>query len=119
MKKLSTLFSKPIHFFFAGVFLVLGVALRLVAIRGDLWLDEVCSLEYAHLIHSPLEVFTRSHEDNIHPLNTLYLYFLGQQQLFSVYRLLSLASGLGTLILAYFIAKPFGRLEAYLALLLF
>ena len=54
--------------------LVLSAGLRLLAARGDLWLDELWSLSFARQMTSPLDVWTAIHHDNNHPLNTLYLF---------------------------------------------
>lgn len=54
---------------------LLAGLLRLLAARGDLWLDEVWSLELLAQLHSPLEIFTLRHDNN-HLLNSLLLWFL-------------------------------------------
>jgi hypothetical protein len=61
----------------AALVVAAGVALRLAAASGDLWLDEIWSLELARLAGSVGGVFSVVHHDNNHHLNTLYLMVLG------------------------------------------
>ncbi len=52
-------------------------AARIAAARGDLWLDEIWSLELARIAGSVVGVFTAAHHDNNHHLNTIWLLLLG------------------------------------------
>ncbi|HKC26340.1 MAG TPA: hypothetical protein VKF32_16480 [Thermoanaerobaculia bacterium] len=72
---------------------VLACILRVLAARGDLWLDEIWSLEWAQKAGSFLGVFTSIHLDNNHYLNTLLLRALGDGAPILAYRALSLAAG--------------------------
>ncbi|HEY1302347.1 MAG TPA: hypothetical protein VGF24_02280, partial [Vicinamibacterales bacterium] len=58
---------------FCGL-LTAAIGLRVIAARGDLWLDELWSLSFARQLDSPLQIWTSIHHDNNHPLNTLYLF---------------------------------------------
>jgi hypothetical protein len=90
-----------------------------MAARGDLWLDEIWSLELARSAGSAWDVFTRIHHDNNHPLNTLYLYWLSGQHSSTAYRMLSVLSGIGAVLLAGRIARTqWGRAEAWLSMAL-
>ena len=86
--------------------LALGVVLRIIATGGDLWLDEIWSLNLAAALGSPLEVF-RVRIDNNHILNTLWLYLVGPEQAAWLYRLPSLAAS----ILSLWLAVRIGRRE--------
>lgn len=103
----------------AAVLILLSAALILAAARGDLWLDEIWSLGIAQAAQSPADIFLTLHHDNNHPLNTLFLYFLGQQDSLYPYRLLAVLSGIGSLLLLGAIArKEWGTLEALCVLVL-
>ncbi len=85
--------------------LVLSAGLRLLAARGDLWLDELWSLSFARQMTSPLDVWTAIHHDNNHPLNTLYLFVVvhlaGAHASPMLFRLLSLVSGAALLVVLF------------------
>lgn len=93
------LFSGRRWWLAAGIIVVLGMALRLLAARGDLWLDEIWSLKLASLAGSAWGVFASVHQDNNHYLTTLWLLFTGPSALSLVYRLPALAAGAGVLVL--------------------
>jgi len=80
---------------------ILAALIRLLAARGDLWLDELWSLSFARQMRAPLEVWTSIHHDNNHALNTLYLFAVvhtaGAHAPAIVIRLLSLVSGVAIL----------------------
>jgi hypothetical protein len=96
-----------------------GMVVRFQAATGDLWLDEVWSLELLRGLTSPVYIFSGIHHDNNHYLNSLYLYWLGFAEHFYSYRLLSLVLGLGSVLCAIAIGWRRGRLEALLAAVLF
>lgn len=54
-----------------------GLALRLAAARGGLWLDEAWSAVYAANARTPLGVFIAINHDNNHHLNSLWLQTIG------------------------------------------
>jgi 4-amino-4-deoxy-L-arabinose transferase-like glycosyltransferase len=100
-----------------GAMAVAAAGLFAVAARGDLWLDEIWSLDFARDAHSAWDVFTHIHHDNNHPLNTLYLYWLKGNHSSIEYRLLSVLSGVGSVLLVGQIAqRQWGRAEARLAM---
>lgn len=77
-----------------AITLVAGCALvRLAGMFGDLWLDEIWSLRMVEQIKSPWEILTTLHHDNNHPLNSLWLYWLGADAAGWAYRLLSWGAG--------------------------
>ncbi len=102
----------------AGVFLAAALV-RILASTGDLWFDEIWTLMMVLDLASPLEVFTRLHHDNNHYLNSTFLYFMGPTRPLLLYRIPSLAAGMGTMALAVAIARRRGWIEAGIAALLF
>jgi uncharacterized membrane protein len=99
----------------AGI--LLGTILMLGGARGDLWLDEIWSVMFAETARTPWEIFTVFRHDNNHVLNTLYLYAIGKQQYFILYRALSIMSGIGSLVVLRKIASRWGRMESVLVVL--
>jgi uncharacterized membrane protein len=77
----------------AGAVVAAGGALRLAGAAGDLWLDEIWSLELARAAPSAGAVFTALHVDNNHHLNTLYLMALGPDAPSLAYRMLAVLAG--------------------------
>lgn len=96
-----------------------GLALRIAAARGGLWLDEAWSAAFAADVGTPLGVFLNIHHDNNHHLNTLWLQWVGIDAPSLVQRALSIASGTITIIVAALIVAPRGRAAAIVAAGLF
>ncbi len=84
----------------AGAVVVAGAVLRILGAGGDLWLDEVWSVELARVAGSAGAVFTQLHHDNNHHLNTLWLLALGYDAGTLPLRLLSVAAGTATVAVA-------------------
>lgn len=98
----------------------LGLALRWLAAQTDPWLDEVWTFELIRQILFPTDVLFELHHSNNHPLNTLFLYWLGDGGGdFWWYRLHTVAAGVGTIALAVVIAARRGAAEAVFAAVLF
>ncbi len=95
--------------------IALSAAIRLPAIFSDFWLDEIWSLSATREFKSAVEVFTKFNFDNNHHLNSLFLYALGDQRYWELYRIPSLLSGVAIVLLAWWIVRPEGLLEAVLA----
>jgi len=102
----------------AGAGIALGSILIIFAARGDLWLDEIWSVLFAELAHTPWEILSRYKHDNNHVLNTLYLYFIGKQHVLMAYRGLAIASGIGSLLVLRQIALRWGQAESVFVVLL-
>lgn len=100
-----------------GVVLI-AVAVRCLAARGDLWLDEIWSLHFAQSVSSFWEIVTRIHHDNNHILNTFLVYMLGEHENVVVYRLPALGASIASVILAGMIGRRWGRAEALIAVVL-
>jgi len=95
-----------------------AAALRLAAVFNDFWLDEIWSWNMSLLVSSPVEILTKLTHDNNHPLNTFYLWALGEQRSWEWYRLLSLVTGVASVGLMGRIGKVYGRTESFTALVL-
>lgn len=106
------------YFFPAALIIVLlATAAIITAAQGDLWLDEVWSLKFAGESTSLLDIVRTFRHDNNHVLNTIYLYLVGPDQPLFVYRLLSVVAGIGSVVLAGYVAgRDWGRREALYAL---
>ena len=93
-----------------------ALALRLAAAGGDFWLDEVVSLNLARHF-SALEIVAApgARHDNNHVLNTLYLHAVEGAASERIYRALSIASGVATVVLMGWIGGRRSRRAALLA----
>jgi hypothetical protein len=90
--------------------LLVGGLLRFYASVGDLWLDEVWSLQtVAARCHSWSDVFTSLHVQNNHYLSTLWFYAMGTGQWFVLYRLPSIIAGVATVALAAHLATRYSK----------
>ncbi len=101
-----------------GLILVAGAALRLLAARCDLWLDEIWSLDIASRLTGMRGVYAVKHDNN-HLLNTLFMVWVGQQRPDFWYRLPSVLSGVGTVAVAAALAPRSSRAARLCTLLLF
>src|SRR5262249_4135081 len=102
----------------AALLVAAAATLRGAASSGDLWLDEVWSVEVAQRLHSGLGVFTEIHQSNNNHLNTLFLYLLGKQSNLFVYRIPCVIAGVAAVLVAGHIGLRRGGVEAILAMVL-
>jgi len=102
-----------------GAFAAFGLALRIAAGQGALWLDEAWSAWYADATGTPLGVFLNINHDNNHHLNTLWLQLVGADAPPLVQRALSILTGTAAVFVAAMIARRQGAWPALLAALLF
>jgi uncharacterized membrane protein len=109
--------SRKLTFAIIAIFLA-GALLRILAARGDLWLDEIWSINLAKKASSLLGVFTEIHQDNNNYLNTIYIYFLGQKSWLYAYRIPSVVFGTLTVALAFWIGRKRSLLEGLTAMVL-
>lgn len=101
-----------------GGIVVASVVLRLRAAAGDLWLDEIWSLENLAIARAAADVdiwLALFLFGNTHPLNTLYLAAVGPDASALAYRALSLVSGVAAVAVAAAIGWRHSRSEAVLA----
>jgi len=108
---------QPSWFLF-GLVVIAAAAIRLVGISKDLWLDEIWSLQVASGLRSPVQVFTLHHEIN-HYLNTLWLYWIGQNGSSFEYHLLSFVCGVASVVMATVIASRRNVASGWIAFGLF
>jgi hypothetical protein len=95
-----------------------GGLFRALAARGDLWFDEIWSIRLAEKVQSPIEIITALVRDNNHILNTLWMYLVGEQSWWMLYRIPAVVAGIGAVILSGLIARRWGMTAAVLAVLL-
>jgi hypothetical protein len=97
----------------------IGLILRLLGARGDLWLDEIWSFVLLEPLTSIDQIFWRINHDNNHFLNSIYLYLIGADTSPLVQRGLSILLGVGTIIAAGVAAAVRGRWTMIATSLLF
>ena len=102
--------TKSIGFIAAALLLlVLAGGVRVTAAIGSLWLDEIWTLHLLNQVASPVEIFTGIHHDNNHYLNTLCLYWTGDNRPWLLYRTPAIVCGVLTVLAAGWIASRRGR----------
>ncbi len=97
----------------------LGLALRIAAAQGALWLDEAWSAVTAHDVATPLGVLLQINHDNNHHLNTLWLQLVGLDAPPLLQRGLSIVTGTAAIGVAALIGARVGRAAATGMALLF
>lgn len=102
----------------AAALATLACALRAWAAGGDLWLDEVWSIQLAEQIAAPWEIATRLRSDNNHMLNTAYVAWLGGDRPLLHYRLMSIVAGTLSVVVAGGIAAERGPIAQRTAMFL-
>jgi hypothetical protein len=107
------------HFLLLAAITALGLALRIAAARGGLWLDEAWSAIYARDSVTPLGVFLNVNHDNSHHLNTLWLQLVGPGAPPLLQRALAIATGTAAIPVAALIGARRGAATALATALLF
>jgi len=102
-----------------GIATLLGLVLRLLAARGDFWLDEAWSAVFARDAATPAGVFFAINHDNNHFLNTLWLQLTGWGNSPMLGRALSIGCGAASVVMAGLIGARRGPIAALVAALLF
>lgn len=104
----------------AALVLLASAAVRYLAGSGELWLDEIWTVFLAQspLVTSPGDIFTGLHQENNHYLNTLWVWWMGPQPNWVVYRLPAILAGAASVAVAGLIGKPRSISAALLAMLL-
>jgi hypothetical protein len=88
---------------FVAIFLIAAL-LRLPGLFTELWLDEIRALSNVAAIGSAAEVFTGIHHDSNHWLVSLWMYALGQEASFWMYRLPSFLAGVAAVLVVGWLA---------------
>lgn len=101
------------------VIAMVGLALRVAAAQGGLWLDEAWSAQLAHEAKTPLGVLLNINHDNNHHLNSLWMQFVGFDAPPVLQRALSIVTGTIAIPVAALLLRPRGMCVALLAALLF
>jgi hypothetical protein len=103
----------------AASIIIAAAIVRIWAACDELWMDEIWTLLAPVTFANSLRDIFTSHHDNNHYLMTLWMYLLGPWQRFwIVYRIPSIAAGIGTVALAGQIARRWGQAASITALLL-
>lgn len=98
---------------------VVGLALRIAAARGGLWLDEAWSAVFARDVSTPAGILLSINHDNNHHLNTLWLQFVGLDASPLAQRGLSIAAGTLTILVAGALGGRRGTTAGVVTALLF
>lgn len=96
-----------------------GLALRIAAARGGLWLDEAWSVVQAAEVRTPLGVFLSINHDNNHHLNSLWLLAVGVDAPSLLMRAPAIVAGTIAIPVAAAIAGRTSRAAAIVTALLF
>lgn len=84
---------------------LLAAVLRAAGLATEFWLDEIRALSNVAAIGSAAEVFTGIHHDSNHWLVSLWMYAVGREAPFWLYRLPSLLAGVATVLVAGWLAE--------------
>ncbi len=90
--------------FAATAVILLGSAIIILCARGELWFDEVLSLQWAKNAATPWQLLTLYRHDNNHLLNSLWIWLVGPGAPELLLRSFSIACGVATLVLIYLLA---------------
>lgn len=100
--------------------ILLSCIIRAWACRGDLWLDEIMSVEDASRASSAWDLLQHVVHRNSHMVNALWMYWVGGASEFWIYRLPSLLAGcLLVPLAAWPLRRQAGDRAAFAAALLF
>jgi hypothetical protein len=88
--------------------------LRLLPCFNAFWFDEIWSWQISRVVTSPLQILTNplAQSDNNHPLNTLWMYLVGDTSQWWIYRLPSLLTGCATVLLILWMERKLFRWSA-------
>src|SRR4051794_15915945 len=107
------------HRIVLALIVALGLALRVAAGHGALWLDGGWSAGAGHDGGTPMGVFLKINHDNNHHLNTLWLQLVGLDAPPLLQRGLSIVTGTAAIWVAGLIGFRVGRVAGLCAALLF
>ena len=99
--------------------LLVSAAPRYFGAQGDLWLDEIWTLDIASNTDHAYLIFWGPYLDNNHLLNTFYIYLVDTQSPPNVLRGLAIAAGIASVAVAGLIGLRRSRREALINMLLF
>ncbi|HQL41645.1 MAG TPA: glycosyltransferase family 39 protein, partial [Candidatus Omnitrophota bacterium] len=96
-----------------------AVIVRILAARGDFAMDEIWSLRLAteNAQHITDIIFKIKHDNN-HILNSVWMYVLGPQQIWQLYRIPAVIGGSLCVLFSFLIARRQSRAQGIAALIL-
>ena len=98
-----------------GIIALAGLALRVLAARGDLWLDEVWTLLLLERARTLADIFIGIHHDNNHVLNSIWMWLIGPDAAPLVMRLPAIAYGGLAIVCAAIVGRRFSDRAAIIA----
>lgn len=101
-------------FIWLAVITATAFLIRLKGIFTDFWLDEIWSFYFANMSSAPKEIINLRHDNN-HLLNTLFLYYIGIQKHWQIYRIPALISGSCSVALLGFMRAQRDKTEGVIA----
>jgi hypothetical protein len=112
--------AKRSGFFGAAVFaaVVAAMLLRIASARGELWLDEIWTIQGVQAAHSPADIVLSLKHDNNHFLNSFVAYMIGPDGAAWMYRCPAVIAGALTVLLAGWIQRGRGSVAVLSALVL-
>ena len=96
------------HYLITAGMCAIALALRLRIANDAFWLDEIWSYYLTSLMGSSTDAFTTLRIDNNHLLNTLTMYWSGEQANWTIYRLPAVLCGVATVALMGMAARLLG-----------
>lgn len=117
LKQMSSLSA---HRLFIYSLFALALLLRIMAALGDFAIDEAWSLLMVQNQASSIEhIYTRIKLDNNHILNSLWMFLLGEQSYWPLYRIPAVLGGIVTVVFMHKTARRFGGFAGFSALVLY
>jgi hypothetical protein len=110
--KSSDLRTRRAVFWSVAALMAAGFVLRLFAARGDLWLDEIWSIQNLQHIRNVGDIFWGISDDNNHLLNSLWLWIVGPDAPPIVIRLEAIVLGTCTIPVAAMLCVRSGAVAA-------
>jgi hypothetical protein len=94
--------------------------LRLLPCSNAFWFDEIWSWQISRVVTSPLQILTNplAQTDNNHPLNTLWMYLIGNTSSWWIYRLPAMLAGCAMVLLILWMERKIFRWSALVVCLL-
>lgn len=104
---------------FVVLLVLLGAAIRVGPLFHDFWLDEAWSfLIVRDWVDTPSDILTRLQIDNNHPLNSLWLFLVGDSLGWPILRVPAFVSGVLLVPLSGWVMKRFGTRHAICTMIL-
>lgn len=102
----------------AAAIILLATSVFIICAQGELWFDEVLSVQWAKNASTPWQLLTDYRHDNNHLLNSLWLWLVGIKASELALRALAVASGTATLVLLYLLGGILSPLTKLVPLIL-